>query len=89
MDNKTLFARVVNIHDVEANWNQATTFVPRAGELVVYDVDSTHVYPRFKIGDGATSVVDLPFTIDATISDFFGGASGTIYLNGGNVKDYN
>lgn len=89
MSENTLHARIINIHDVEYNWNRAETFVPRAGEIVVYDVDQTHQYPRFKIGDGQTSIVDLPFTLDVAISDFFGGASGTIYLNGGNVKDYN
>lgn len=88
MSDKTLHARIINIHDVEYNWNQAKTFVPRAGEIVVYDVDQEHSYPRFKMGDGKTPVVDLPFTLDATISDFFGGASGVIYLNGGNIKDY-
>lgn len=88
MADKTLHARIINIHDTEQNWNQAKTFVPRAGEIVVYDVDEQHTYPRFKMGDGTTSVVDLPFTLDATISDFFGGSSGVIYLNGGNIKDY-
>jgi hypothetical protein len=32
-----------------------------AGELVVYDPDETHAFARLKIGDGVTSVVDLPF----------------------------
>lgn len=88
MSESTLHARIINIHDVEYNWNRAATFIPRAGEIVVYDVDQEHTYPRFKIGDGKTSVVDLPFTLDTTISDFFGTASEVIYLNGGNIKDY-
>lgn len=88
MSDKILHARIINIHDVEYNWNHATTFIPRSGEIVVYDVDQTHPYPRFKMGDGKTSVVDLPFTLDATISDFFGGASGVVYLDGGNIREY-
>ena len=48
-------------HDTEANWLKATTFVPIEGELIIYDVDSTHSVPRFKVGDGVKVVGDLPF----------------------------
>lgn len=76
------------MHDVEERWNMALTFIPKAGEIIVYDVDSTHLYPRFKVGDGVTSVVDLPFSMDIAIQTFFGGQDGVIKLNGGNIKDY-
>lgn len=49
-------------HDTEANWLKATTFKPLKGELIIYDVDSTHSVPRFKVGDGVKVVGDLPFT---------------------------
>ena len=49
-------------HDTEANWLKATTFKPFEGELITYDVDSTHSVPRFKVGDGVKVVGDLPFT---------------------------
>lgn len=49
-------------HDTEANWLKATTFKPLEGELIIYDVDSTHSAPRFKVGDGVKVVGDLPFT---------------------------
>lgn len=48
-------------HDTEANWLKATTFKPLKGELIIYDVDSTHSAPRFKVGDGVNVVGDLPF----------------------------
>lgn len=48
-------------HDTEANWIKATTFKPLEGELIIYDVDSAHSAPRFKIGDGVKVVGDLPF----------------------------
>ena len=35
---------------------KATNFIPRQGEIIVYDVDATHTYERFKIGDGVTNV---------------------------------
>lgn len=53
--------RIVHKHDVAANWLKATTFVPKQGELIVYDIDDNYDYERFKIGDGTTLVNDLPF----------------------------
>lgn len=65
MAEKRLTGRLVNKHDTAANWAKATTFVPMAGELIVYDVDSTHGYERLKVGDGSTLVNALPFVDDA------------------------
>ena len=53
--------RIINKHDTEANWLKATGFIPKQGELIVYDKDSTYNYERFKIGDGSTVVSSLPF----------------------------
>lgn len=62
MSEKTLNnIRIVNKHDVEANWLKATNFIPKQGEIIVYDKDSTYNYERFKIGDGSTVVSSLPF----------------------------
>ncbi len=58
---KTLKTRVINKHDTETNWNKATSFIPKSGEVVVYSPDSTYAYSRIKIGDGTTTVVNLPF----------------------------
>lgn len=88
MANNTIHARIVNMHDVEERWNQAVTFVPRAGELIVYDADAQHNYSRFKVGDGVTSVVDLPFSMELAIESFFNESNGVIMLNGGNIADY-
>lgn len=61
MAQKTFNTRIQHKHDVEANWNLATNFIPLAGELIVYDVDATYDYARFKVGDGSTKLSDLPF----------------------------
>jgi hypothetical protein len=58
---KTISTRISHKHDIEANWLKATNFKPLPGELIIYDADSTYTYPRFKIGDGANLVSDLPF----------------------------
>lgn len=65
MAEKNLKARIVHKHDVEVNWLLATNFIPKQGEVIVYDIDNTHSYERFKIGDGEQNVNDLPFANDA------------------------
>lgn len=66
---KNINSRVVFKHDIEANWKQAINFVPKAGELILYDPspnDPNHPYDytRIKLGDGSTKVNDLPFFFD-------------------------
>ncbi len=73
---KHISARIQHKHDIEANWLKATTFIPKAGELIVYDIETANdplptqegyirterrTSPQVKIGDGKTNVNDLPF----------------------------
>ena len=66
--NKEIVSRIVHKHDTATNWENAKNFIPMKGEIIVYDIDTTHEHERFKIGDGVTLVNDLPFQVD--ISDF-------------------
>lgn len=84
----TLNLRIINTHDVEVNWNLCVNFVPRAGEIIVYDVDETHTYERFKIGDGVRTVVDLPFALDSTLESIFDIEHNVIYADAGRITDY-
>ena len=61
MSEKTLQTRIQHKHDIEANWVKATTFKPKAGEIIIYDPDPNFTQPRFKVGDGVTPINDLPF----------------------------
>lgn len=61
MAEKNLNTRIINKHDTEENWLKAANFIPKAGELIVYDIDSNHNYERIKMGDGITNVNNLPF----------------------------
>jgi hypothetical protein len=61
MANKELYGRLVQKHDTEENWKKATNFTPKQAEIIVYDIDNTHDYERYKMGDGITKVNDLPF----------------------------
>lgn len=65
MANSQIKTRIIHKHDTAANWELAVNFIPKQGEIIIYDKDSTYNYERFKIGDGATLVSALPFANDA------------------------
>ena len=69
MAEKNIKTRIIHKHDTEENWNKATNFIPKQGELIVYDNDSIYDYERFKIGDGITNVNDLPFATYKSIPE--------------------
>lgn len=52
-------ARITQKHGTEAEWNAAADFVPLQGEIIIYDDLN-----KIKIGDGITTVVNLPFNSD-------------------------
>ena len=56
MSEKNLKVRVINKHDTSANWTKATNFIPKKGEIIVYDDLN-----KIKIGDGSTVVSNLKF----------------------------
>ncbi len=39
MAEKNIKTRIIHKHDTEANWNLAVNFIPKQGELIVYDKD--------------------------------------------------
>lgn len=53
---KTLKTRQIQKNDIRANWDKATNFIPKLGELILYTDEN-----RIKIGDGSTTVVNLPY----------------------------
>lgn len=58
---KTLNTRIQQKHDIELNWNKAINFIPKIGEIIIYDVDENNSIPRIKIGDGINKINDLYF----------------------------
>ena len=74
MAEKNIKSRIVHKHDTESDWSKATTFIPKQGEIIIYDIDSNYSYERIKVGDGATNVNDLPFA-DANKVDKISGKS--------------
>lgn len=60
MPEKILNTHVLSKHDTEGNW-EASEYIPKTGELIIYDTDSTYSYPRIKVGDGVSNAANLPF----------------------------
>ena len=61
MAEKTIKSRLQMKNDTEANWKKAVNFVPKAGELIIYNIDDEHRAQRIKVGNGEDNVNDLPF----------------------------
>lgn len=64
---KEIPGRLILKHDIESNWKRAETFVPKQGEIIIYDIDENNNCERFKIGDGVTVVGDLSFYLEDEI----------------------
>lgn len=72
MGEKILKSRIINKHGTAEDWSKATNFIPMQGEIIVYDIDNTHNYERFKIGDGKTVASSLPFADDNKVDKVSG-----------------
>lgn len=66
---KNMNTRIQHKHDTEANWNKALNFVPKSGEIIIYDIDENYKYSRFKIGDGVRTINNIEFSISDQISE--------------------
>ena len=64
MAENTIKSRIQLKNDTEAHWDLAVNFIPKKGELIIYSTDNAHSFCRLKVGDGSTTVSNLPF-IDA------------------------
>ena len=82
MSQNELKVRVQHKHDIEANWNKASNFIPRDGEIIVYKADENNNSARIKIGDGKTSVNNLPF-----FKGEYNGSSGTHIIPDWNASE--
>lgn len=59
-----------------AYWEAHATIIPKKGDIYIYEDggsyvenEQTVIVPKVKIGDGATSIKDLPFVGDDILSD--------------------
>ena len=61
MSEKQISARTQQKIDLTANWEKATNFVPKKGEIIVYSDGGGVGVPKIKVGDGTTKVGNLKF----------------------------
>lgn len=64
MAEKIIKGRSVQKHDTAEHWALANNFIPKEGEIIIYDVDASNSAPRMKIGNGVLNVNALPFVND-------------------------
>lgn len=58
-------------HDIEANWIIAGKkgFVPKNGEIIIYDKDKNNSNIKLKVGDGYTNINELPNILETISSE--------------------
>lgn len=73
MAEKSLQARIQNKCDTTANWEKATNFIPKKGEIIVYSDGGGTGIPKMKVGDGTTKVGSLKFADEGQYLPLAGG----------------
>lgn len=73
MSEKQVSARTQQKIDLTANWEKATNFVPKKGEIIVYSDGGGTGIPKMKVGDGATKVGSLKFADEGQYLPLAGG----------------
>lgn len=73
MSEKQISARTQQKIDLTANWEKATNFVPKKGEIIVYSDGGGTGIPKMKVGDGTTKVGSLKFADEGQYLPLAGG----------------
>lgn len=82
MAEKSLQARIQNKIDLTANWEKATNFIPKKGEIIVYSDGGGTGVPKMKVGDGTTKVGSLKFADEGQYLPLAGGKlTGPLSIN--------
>lgn len=63
MADTILNARIILKNGSEENWALVEDFIPKKGEMIVYNPDNLHPKPRIKIGNGVDLPRNLPFVM--------------------------
>ena len=81
-------ARISQLHNIESEWLKLSTWVPEAGELIVYDPDEHYDYARIKVGDGKKYLNELPFIIESAAKALIQKQHYFEIIDAGRVTDY-
>lgn len=80
--------RIISTHDIEANWQTIKTFIPERGEIIIFDSDENVNYSRIKVGDGSTSIMNLPFVADNILAELINFEEDIGYIDSGRISEY-
>lgn len=87
MKDSNMRARISQLHKTEGQWSLMPNFIPLQGEFIIFDPDKDHKYARLKIGDGITTLRNLPFFIESATDAFITHNFGKI-VDAGRITDY-
>ena len=68
IQNKKYNIKSVPFHGTEVEW-ESNNYIPKDGEIIIYDIDENYNYKRIKIGNGVDNVSSLPFNEDAILDN--------------------
>lgn len=83
----TMKARISNLHKTESEWKKLSSFVPEAGELIIYDSDENFNYARIKVGDGTRTLQELDFLIRSATTDMLSEYKYSEIIDSGRITD--
>ena len=81
-------ARISQLFMSETDQLKWASWVPVAGELVVYKPSKEYPYARIKVGDGSTALKDLDFFVDSAIAKILAEWRYEELIDGGRITDY-
>ena len=87
----TLAARLSQLHHTEAEWAKIhDKFIPKSGEIIIYDPDINTNHYRIKIGDGSTVLKNLAYLNDNILgaSIHYSEADDIGYIDSGSILSY-
>lgn len=86
MNIKVLEHRSMQKYDTSENWANVPDFVPLLGEIIIYAADESCDYERLKIGNGVTTIANLPFGNDFITNEEIDTVCGVTILNGNDAE---
>lgn len=86
MAEKILNSRIILKHDTVDNWGLAVNFIPRRGEIIIYEDNNNHSLVGIKVGDGVNYVANLPFITESITNEEIDTICGAIIVSGSEVS---
>lgn len=53
----------IPFHGTATEWEDRASYIPKNGEIIIYEADENNENVRIKIGDGVTTVGALEFVV--------------------------